>query len=95
MTVRRCVLLWARPGQEAALVAYEDQVLTLLADHGGRVLQRLRGEGAGTAPLEVQVLELGSAAALDAYLADPRRTALADRRDAAVGRTEVFAVDLV
>jgi hypothetical protein len=29
------VLLWARPGMEAALSAYEDKVLRLVAEHGG------------------------------------------------------------
>jgi uncharacterized protein (DUF1330 family) len=95
VSVRRCVLLWARPGREAALAAYEDQVLARLGEHGGRVLARLRGDGAGAAPLEVQVIEFDSQAQLDAYLDDPRRTTLADQRDAAVARTEVFPVDLV
>jgi hypothetical protein len=36
--VVNCVLLWARPGMEAALSAYEDKVLRLIAEHGGRVL---------------------------------------------------------
>ncbi len=35
-----CVLLWARPGMEAALSSYEDKVLRLVAEHGGRVLER-------------------------------------------------------
>ena len=38
--VVNCVLLWARPGMEAALSAYEDKVLRLVAEHGGRVLER-------------------------------------------------------
>ena len=95
MTVRLCVLLWARPGCEAALASYEDHVLLLMGDHGGRVLQRARGDGSGDAPLEVQVVEFGSQPDLDSYLADPRRTALAQDREAAVARTEVFTVDLV
>ena len=35
-----CVLLWARPGMEAAHSAYEDKVPRLVAEHGGRVLER-------------------------------------------------------
>ena len=31
-----CVLLWAQPGAQAALTAYEDRVLRLVPDHGGR-----------------------------------------------------------
>jgi hypothetical protein len=34
--VVNCVLLWATPGMEGALSAYEDKVLRLVAEHGGR-----------------------------------------------------------
>ena len=40
-----CVLLWAHPGAEAALAAYEDTVLRLVPDHGGRVVLRARNSG--------------------------------------------------
>lgn len=100
-----CVLLWARPGQDDALTAYEDAVLALLPDHGARLVSRVRRTAAPavtleprgwtddvTDPLEVQVIELPSRAALDAYLADPRRTALNADRDAAVARTRILEV---
>jgi hypothetical protein len=45
-----------------------------------------------TDPLEVQVIELPSRAALDAYLRDPRRIALDADRDAAVARTRILEV---
>ena len=90
-----CVLLWARPGADEALIAYEDRVLSLLAEHGGRVLQRARSSGAGGQPLEVQLLEFPSAAAHDAYLTDGRRTSLAAERDRAIARTQVIDVELV
>ena len=90
-----CVLLWAQPGAQAALTAYEDRVLRLVPDHGGRVLQRGRGGGADGQPAEIQFLDFPSQAALDAYLADPRRTALAADRDRAVARTEIIDVELV
>ena len=38
MSVVLCVTLWARAGQEEALVAYEDAVLALLPEHGARVV---------------------------------------------------------
>ncbi len=41
------------------------------------------------------MLEFPSEEALEAYLADPRRAALADRRERAVARTEVLRVDVV
>jgi uncharacterized protein (DUF1330 family) len=88
-------MLWARPGLESELVAYEDAVLALLADHGATLLSRARSDGADAHPLEVQLLEFPSQRALDDYLADPRRTAMADRRDACVARTELMRVERV
>jgi uncharacterized protein (DUF1330 family) len=95
MSVRLCVLLWPNPGAEAALVAYEDEVLDLVGAHGARVLQRARTDGADGAPLEIQILEFPSRDALDGYMTDERRTALAGEREAAIARTDVFPVDLV
>ena len=94
-----CVLLWARPGMEAALSAYEDKVLRLVGEHGGRVLERgtvLPGsQYGGEPPAEVQVLEMPSEASLDAYVNDPRRLALAGERDTAIARTDVFRIQRV
>jgi uncharacterized protein (DUF1330 family) len=97
-----CVLLWAQPGGQAALTAYEDRVLRLVPDHGGRVVHRARnsgvqrggGGGPDGQPAEIQFLDFPSQAALDAYMADPRRTALAADRDRAVARTEIIDVEL-
>jgi uncharacterized protein (DUF1330 family) len=114
-----CVLLWAQPGAQAALTAYEDRVLSLVPDHGGRVVHRARnsgvqpggnsgvqgggnsgvqgggGGGADGQPAEIQFIDFPSQGALDAYMADPRRTALAAERDRAVARTEIIDVELV
>jgi uncharacterized protein (DUF1330 family) len=88
------VLLWAHPGTADALVAYEDKVLDLVSEHGGRVLQRARSSGADGQPLEVQLLEFPSTAALNDYMTDGRRLSLAADRDRAVARTEVIDVQL-
>jgi uncharacterized protein (DUF1330 family) len=90
--VELCVLLWARPGQDDALVAYEDRVLALVPAHGGTVLQRARSSGEGGHPLEVQFYRFPSEDALQAYLADDRRVALAAERDRVVARTELMRV---
>jgi uncharacterized protein (DUF1330 family) len=95
MEVALCVLLWARPGAEDGLIAYEDKVLALVPGHGGRVVQRARGSGTDGQPLEIQLLEFPSAGALDAYMTDEHRTSLAAERDQVVGRTEVIEVELV
>lgn len=93
--VTLCVLLWAREGQADRLVAYEDRVLGLMAEHGGQVLHRVRSAGGGDEPFEVQLLAFASDVALDGYLQDDRRTALADERDAVVAATQVIRVEVV
>jgi uncharacterized protein (DUF1330 family) len=95
MTVTLCVLLWAREGREAELISYEDRVLQLLPEHGGRVLQRARAAGQPGQPLEVHLVQFPSEDALAGYMSDERRAALSSDRDAAVERTEVIRVDLV
>jgi hypothetical protein len=87
--------LEAVPGQETALVAYEDQVLTLLGDHDAHVVQRVRAQEVGEGPYEVHVLEFASQGALDAYLEDPRRTALLAERDRVIARTTIVPVEVV
>lgn len=94
MTVQLCVLLWARPGAAEALAAYEDKVLALLGEHGGRLVQRARADGAEGRPDEIQLIEFASRAGYDGYLADARRTALAAERDAAIARTDLYPVEL-
>jgi uncharacterized protein (DUF1330 family) len=95
MSLSLCVLLWAHPGAEDALTVYEDTVLALVPQHGGRVLQRARSGGADGQPLEIQLLTFPSVAALDEYTTDERRAALADQRDQAIARTQVVYVDLI
>ena len=80
---------------QAALAAYEDKVLRFVPDDAGRVVQRARGSGGDGQPAEIQLLEFPSDAALDSYLRDPRRTALAADRDQAVARTDIIDVELV
>lgn len=88
-------LLWPNPGTADALIAYEDKVLPLVADHGGQVLQRARSDGADGRPLEMQLFEFPTTEAFDAYITDPRRTALTSDRDHAIARTELINVQLV
>lgn len=90
-----CVLLWARDGQAAALIEYEDQVLQLVSEHGGSVLQRARSDATDGDPLEIQLFRFPSQRALDAYLNDGRRAALAGIRDRVVSRTQIMRVDLI
>lgn len=89
-----CCLLWARPGLVAEMSAYEDAVISLLADHGAEILHRAFGDGNDQHPHEVQLYTFPSQASLDAFLADPRRLELADERDRVIARTELFPVTL-
>ena len=64
----------------------------LVPAHGGTVLQRARSSGETGHPLEVQFYRFPSEGALQAYLADDRRVALAAERDRVVSRTELMRV---
>lgn len=77
---------------EQALIAYEDSVLALVREHNGKVLQRARSDGLDGRPLEVQLFELASEDAMNGYMSDPRRSALARNRDRAITRTEIVPV---
>ncbi|KQO97014.1 hypothetical protein [Leifsonia sp. Leaf264] len=87
-----CCLLWATPGLETELTAYEDAVLALMPEHGGEILERMIGSGSDGHPVEVQAYGFPSRAAMESYLADPRRLALASERDRVIARTELFPV---
>jgi len=92
--IRLCCLLWAVDGATSDLRAYEDAVLRLVAEHRGEVVTREVGDGRDGSPHEVQVFVFADQEALDGYLDDPRRTALAAERDRVVARTELFPVRL-
>lgn len=88
------VFLWPHPGMDHALIAYEDAVLALVDQHEGRVVHRARTDGADGRPLEIQLFEWASREAMDGYMADPRRVALAADRENAIARTDVVPVQL-
>jgi hypothetical protein len=88
------VFLWAHPGMEQALVAYEDAVLALVSEHSGEVLHRARTDGADGRPLEIQLFEWASQEAMDGYMADSRRISLSAERERAIARTEIVPVQV-
>ena len=81
-------MLWPNPGQEQALIDYEDTVLALLPTYGCRVVSRVRASSAD-GPFEVQIIEYPDEDAVAAYMKDPARVALADVHARAIARTEV------
>ena len=97
--VTLCVLLWSNPGTENALTAYEDKVLGFASEYGGRVIQRARNIGTDdhaveNQPLEIQILRFPSKRAMEQFMADERRQALAEERDRVIAMTEVIEVQL-
>jgi hypothetical protein len=78
------------PAGVEAFQRYEAAVLPLLGKHDGRLARRLR---TGDGEVEVHVVEFASAAAFDAYRADPRRTEHAALLEASGARLELLAVD--
>jgi len=97
--VTLCVLLWANPGMENGLTAYEDKVLGYAAEYGGRVIQRARNNGTDdhaleNQPLEIQTLVFPSPQAVRDFMSDDRRQALAEERDRVIAMTETIEVEL-
>ncbi|PRB36393.1 hypothetical protein CQ020_15585 [Arthrobacter sp. MYb23] len=92
MALELCVLLWASDGNEERLSEYEDIVLALVPKHGGKVVSRVRSLSDGDGPLEVQVIHMPDDAALQAYMGDPERLALAGVHREVVARTELLKV---
>ena len=73
-------------------MAYEDQVLALLGRPRGPCREHVRTDQADDGPFEVHLLEFPSDQALEDYLDDDRRVALADERDLAIARTQILRV---
>lgn len=88
------MLLWAHPSLADEVAAYEDKVLPLLEVHEGTLVQRLRSASTDAdQPVEIQTISFASDAGYAAYMADPRRTELADERDRVIARTELIAAE--
>jgi uncharacterized protein (DUF1330 family) len=96
MSIQLCVLLWEHPGRGHDLAAFEDEVLALLSEHGGRLISRhVVIERDDDDPLEVQVIEMPDEEALTGYVHDPVRARLARThdRDAIIARTQLLRVE--
>jgi adenylate cyclase len=84
--------LYVPPGQEAAFLRYEAQVLALLETHGLKLHHRIRhGETArgAEAPFETHILHVPGEAAFQNYQSDPERLALEAEREQVLVRLEV------
>jgi len=93
VTIRMCVLLWAHEGRDEDLQRYENTVLALIPQHGGRVNSRDRVlRPSDGDPVEVQIIEFPDQQGMDDYMGDPRRIALHHDRDAAIARTQIMTL---
>ncbi len=72
MTLTFLMIARLPDGGLAGFDRYEEAVLPLLAEHGGRLERRLRASGG---MLEAHVVTFPGRAEFDAYRADPRRGA--------------------
>jgi uncharacterized protein (DUF1330 family) len=72
-----------------AYQAYEDHVLPLMAEHGGRLERRLRNES-GT--VEVHIIGYPSNMARETYRNDPRRAAAAHLLETSLATIELLSL---
>jgi uncharacterized protein (DUF1330 family) len=93
IVITLCVLLSAIPGREASLAHYEDQVLALLGDHGGRLLARIRSADGPWS--EIQLIEFVAEQGLESFQQDPRRLALSAMRDESIASTTIVSGERV
>jgi uncharacterized protein (DUF1330 family) len=87
----------ADPSTAARASAYEDAVLSLLTDHGSRVLARgraLPGQDPSL-PHEVHLIWFPDRDALNSYMDDPRRHALLAEFGDVFTSTQVVEVELL
>ena len=85
------ILVILRPSLDklAVFEAYEDQVLALLREHGGNLIKRVRGI---SHDIEAHLIDFPTDESRKAYLADPRRTALAPLWEETGATRESFEV---
>lgn len=90
------VLLYLVPGQEEVFAQYEDLALSLLGEHGGELLYRLRpratevvSSGADQ-PYEIHLLTFPDEYAFEQFLQNPARLAYAGLRAQAIRQTVII-----
>ncbi|MCP5152064.1 MAG: DUF1330 domain-containing protein [Chromatiales bacterium] len=88
------VLLWAHPEKVDALRRFEQQAVSIMAEHGGRLVHAVAPSATtagGEPPTEVHVLSFRTRAGFEAYRADPRLAALGPLRAEAIRETVVMS----
>ena len=87
------VCLYGRQGVPGEFKAYEQHALDLFRRLGGEVLAAYTPQRAAASddpPDEIQIMRIADQASLDAFVADPARTARAAEREAVIKRTVTY-----
>ena len=88
------VLLYAGEGGKAALKAYQEEVMPIFHEHGGRLVSASHAsKPRDDDPDEVHIVHFGSLEDLEAFRADPRHAALKEKRLYAVRDTRLYETD--
>ena len=94
MVISVCVMYWAKPNTGTGLSCYLDDVLDLIAEHGGVVLQRGVTDASDDQPLEVHILQFESEDVLENFMGDKRRVAFAPERERVIARMEIMRMTM-
>ena len=94
MVISLCVMYWAKPDTGSDLSSYLNQVLDLITEHGGVVLQRGVTTATDNQPLEVHIMQFESEDMLDNFMGDERRVAFAPERERVIARMEIMRMTM-
>jgi hypothetical protein len=86
------VSLFVHPGREGEFHRFETEAARIMRRHGGRIDRVIRPTGPppeASRPHEIHVVTFASAAAFEAYRADPELRVLGPLRESAIARTDV------
>ena len=97
MSITFAFVGYAPPETAEQASAYEDEAISLFADHGGELLSRVRRrpDQDPSLPWEVHLFRFPSHEAVAAYMADPRRQALLERYGDVFSSKQTIEVDVL
>lgn len=85
-------LLYQREADNKAFRAFEKEAITIIRDHGGKLITALVPEKKDDqeTPDEIHLIQFPDEPAFLAYQADPRTIALSSRRAKVIAKTVVY-----
>lgn len=84
------MMIFVKPGKEAVFHEFEELAIPLLAEHGGRLIYRLRPtddsyiSSEEERPYEIHFLSFASEEAFRSFAKDPRRASFVHLRDESI-----------